>query len=161
MKSWDIFMAAALVAGISLWAHDVTAQPAPDGVPGDRLVVPLPDVSSLTDDQARSLTRDLAELNVLTENCTGHDISDPEWQLMNGTTDKLIERLGIDALDYDREYFRPAFSVLEDQANCDRVDTEAPEMIAYLTGLGGGTTPVTPGLPQPEAEAAKPDTDQP
>ena len=153
MKSWDIFMAAALVAGISLWAHDVSAQPAPDGVPGDRLVVPLPDVSALTDAQARDLTRDLAELNVLTENCGGRATSDAEWQLMTGTTDRLIQKLGIDALDYDRDFFRPAFAVLEDPANCDRVAAEAPAMIARLEEMGGSTRAVTPGLARPAGAA--------
>ncbi|MBU2957175.1 hypothetical protein Q4511_09020 [Paracoccus sp. 1_MG-2023] len=156
MKSWDIFMAAALVAGISLWAHDVMAQPAPDGVPGDRLVVPLPDVSSLPEAEARDLTRNLAELNVLTENCAGHEISDAEWQLMTGTTDRLIEQLGLDALDYDREYFRPAFSVLDDPENCDRVEAETPDLIARLESMGGSTRPITPGLAQSdEARSAE------
>ena len=162
-------------AAICVAAMGVPAM-AQDGVPGDRLVVPLPDVSALSDDEAQALARELAQMNVITSECPDHDVSDPEWQLMNGTTDALTARLGLDPLAYDREYFRPAFSVLDDPEACDRLGPEAPALIARLEQLGGGTTPVTPGLqaepgtvidadtppePAPEADADAPQTDAP
>lgn len=147
MQRWTVMMIAAVTALVQPALAQTT-----DGVPGDRLVVPLPDVSALSDEQAQGLAQELAQLNVITSECPDHDISDPEWQLMTGTTDALMKRLGIDAVTYDREYFRPAFALLDDPAACDRMGPQAPGMIARLEEMGGSTRPVTPGLPADNAE---------
>lgn len=158
MKSWDVIMIGTVAAGAILLAVNAWAQPA-DGVPGDRLVVPLPDVSTLSEPQAQALMRDLAQMNVVTSECPDQDVTDPEWQLMTGTTDALIERLGLDPVAYDREYFRPAFSLLEDPANCARIGAQSDDLIARLEGMGGSTRPVTPGLaPAGTPEPADPAT---
>lgn len=155
MKSRDVIMIGTVAAGVTLLSATAWAQTA-DGVPGDRLVVPLPDVSTLAEAEAQALTRELAQMNVVTSECPDHDVTDPEWQLMTGTTDALIERLGLDPVAYDREYFRPAFSLLDDPANCDRIGAQADDLIARLEGMGGSTRPVTPGLAPPETPDAEP-----
>lgn len=156
MKSWDVIMIGTVAAGAILLAVNAWAEPA-DGVVGDRLVVPLPDVSALPDAEAQELARELAQMNVITSECPDQDVTDPEWQLMTGTTDALIERLGLDPVAYDREYFRPAFSLLDDPANCDRIGAQAEGLIARLEQMGGSTRPVTPGL----APAQAPETPEP
>lgn len=150
MTRWTALMIAAATALTTpALTHPALAQTS-DGVPGDRVVVPLPDVSGLSDAEAQELARDLAQMTVITAECPEHDVSGPEFQLMAGTTDALTERLGLDALGYDRDYLRPAFSVMAEADACDRLGPQVPEMIARLEGLGGSTQPVTPGL----AEAA-------
>ncbi|WP_252926716.1 hypothetical protein [Paracoccus sp. 08] len=148
MTRWTVLMIAAAAA----LTQPALAQTS-DGVPGDRVVVPLPDVSGLSDDEAQALARDVAQMTVITAECPEHDVSGPEFQLMAGTTDALTERLGLDPVSYDRDYVRPAFAVVEEADACDRLGPRVPELIARLEGMGGSTQPVTPGLA--EAAAAK------
>ncbi|WP_405402201.1 hypothetical protein [Paracoccus sp. Ld10] len=154
MKRWTVLM---IAAGMAL-TQPALAQTS-DGVPGDRVVVPLPDVSDLTDDAAKALARDLAQMTVITAECPEHDVSGPEYQLMVGTTDALTDRLGLDPVGYDRDYARPAFAVMGDEDACDRLGPQVPDMIARLEGMGGSTQPVTPGLAEAEAAEAETDAD--
>lgn len=149
MTRWTALMIAAATA----LTQPALAQTS-DGVPGDRVVVPLPDVSSLSDDEAQALARDVAQMTVITAECPEHDVSGPEFQLMAGTTDALTQRLGLDPVGYDRDYVRPAFSVLSEADACDRLGPQVPQLIARLESLGGSTRPVTPGLAEAEAAAA-------
>lgn len=167
MKTWDAIMIGTVTAGALLLAGQALAQGA-DGVPGDRLVVPLPDVSALSDDQARELTRELAEANVISENCPDYTINDGEWQLLNGTSDALTAQLGLDPLAYDREFFRPAFNLLDDPAACDTRGPEVAQLIERLVAMGGDTQPDLPEPAETEAEAeaeteapAEPPAEQP
>ncbi|RJL03980.1 hypothetical protein D3P06_09835 [Paracoccus aestuarii] len=147
-----------MILAAALLPQTVLAQDA-NGVPGDRLVVPVPDVSALSDDEARALLQDLARMNVVTSECPDYDVSDPEWQLMTDTTDAVTGRLGLDALAFDREYFRPAFNELDDPAACDRLGPEAARLIERLEAMGGSTQPVTPpGLEQPADDGDTPET---
>lgn len=148
MKRWMVMVMSAAVTGALMAPAGAQGV---DGVPGDRLVVPLPDVSGLDDAQAQDLMRELAQMNVITSECPDHDVSDPEWQLMTDTTDALMARLGIDAITYDREYFRPAFSLMDDPASCDTLGPQAPALIERLEAMGGSAQPVTPP-PEPPLE---------
>lgn len=133
MKLWDAVMIAAVAAGALLLA-------AADGsFGGDRLVVPLPDVSGLDRREAELLARQLAEVNVITSNCPDYTISDGEWTLLTGTGDLLAAQLGLDPVGYERAYFGPAFNLLDDPAACDRIGPRARPLIDRLVGMGGGT----------------------
>jgi len=156
MKRWTVMVISAAMTGMP--GLPAAAQGV-DGVPGDRLVVPLPDVSQLDDAQAQQLMRELAQMNVITSECPDHDVTDPEWQLMTDTTDALMGRLGIDAITYDREYFRPAFNLMDDPASCDTLGPQAPALIARLEQMGGSAEPLTPEpepAPQLPADAPPP-----
>lgn len=107
------------------------------------ITVALPDVSGLPDDQAKSLIADLANINVITSNCPGYEISDGEWTLITGTGDLLAAKLGLDATAYDRAYYAPAFKLLDDAGACDRIGPTARPLIKRLVGMGGGTAPLT------------------
>ncbi|WP_134680171.1 hypothetical protein [Paracoccus ravus] len=107
------------------------------------VTVQLPDISGLEDDEARSLIAELANVNVITSNCAGYEISNGEWTLITGTGDKLAARLGLDATSYDRTYYGPAFKLLDDPEACDRIGPKAKPLIEKLVGMGGGTTPLT------------------
>lgn len=133
-----------------------TANAQSDGIAGDRLVVPLPDLAGLSDDQAQALTRDLAQMNVISSECPGFDVTGPEWQLMTGTTDALTGRLGLNPIAYDREYLRPAYGLLDDPDSCARLGPQVAQTIARLESMGGSTDPVTPGLAPPQADAETP-----
>lgn len=119
------------------------AQPGVAQTGGDRVTVALPDLSGLSRDEGQALLRDLAEVNVITSNCPDHAISDGEWMLLTGTGDKLAARLGLDPGSYDRDYYGPAFQLLDDPAACDRVGPRAAPLIERLVGMGGGTE-ITP-----------------
>lgn len=154
MTRWTVLMIAAATA----LTQPALAQTS-DGVPGDRVVVPLPDVSGLSDDEAQTLARDVAQMTVVTAECPEHDVSGPEFQLMAGTTDALTERLGLDPVSYDRDYVRPAFAVMSEADACDRLGPQVPDLIARLEGMGGSTQPVTPGLAEAAAAKAAADAD--
>ncbi|TRW98895.1 hypothetical protein FNJ84_04750 [Paracoccus sp. M683] len=109
----------------------------------DRLSVPLPDISGLSESQAEALTRELAEVNVITSNCPDYPVSNGEWTLMTGTSDLLAAKLGMDPGDYDRTYYGPAFALLDDPAVCDRVGPKAKPLIDRLVGMGGATEAAT------------------
>jgi hypothetical protein len=154
MTRWTVLMIAAATA----LTQPALAQTS-DGVPGDRVVVPLPDVSGLSDDEAQTLARDVAQMTVVTAECPEHYVSGPEFQLMAGTTDALTERLGLDPVSYDRDYVRPAFAVMSEADACDRLGPQVPDLIARLEGMGGSTQPVTPGLAEAAAAKAAADPD--
>lgn len=145
MKTWDaIMLGTVTVAGLTMGGlmlgGQALAQGA-DGVPGDRLVVPLPDVSALSEPEARDLTRELAEANVISDNCPDFAVTDGEWQLLNGTSDELSAQLGLDPLAYDREYFRPAFNLLDDPQACETRGPEVAQVVERLVAMGGSTQP--------------------
>lgn len=136
MKLWDAFMAlTVLVAVILLGVQMASAE--------DQLSVPLPNVAGLSASEAEALTRELAEVNVITSNCANYPISDGAWTLITGTGDLLAAKLGLDPGEYDRSYYGPAFSLLDDPAACDRVGPKAEPLIERLIDMGGGTEPAT------------------
>lgn len=108
------------------------------------MTVQLPDVSGLDRAQAKALIAELANVNVITSNCPAYAISDGEWTLITGTGDLLAAQLGLDAADYDRSYYGPAFRLLDDPGACDRIGPTARPLIQRLIGMGGGTTPLAP-----------------
>lgn len=136
MKLWDAIMALVVLVGILLVA-------APFAMAEDRLSVPLPDISALSESEAEALTRELAEVNVITSNCANFEVSDGAWTLMTGTSDLLAAKLGMDPGDYDRAYYGPAFALLDDPASCDRIGPKAAPLIDRLVSMGGATEPAT------------------
>ena len=107
------------------------------------MTVPLPDVSALPEAEAKALIAELANVNVITSNCPGYAVTDGEWTLITGTGDRLAARLGMDAAEYDRSYYGPAFKLLDDPGACDRIGPQAKPLIARLKAMGGDTTPLT------------------
>mgnify|MGYP003391926556 FL=1 len=110
---------------------------------GGGVTVQLPDVSGLSETEAKSLIAELAQVNVITSNCPDYAISDGEWTLITGTGDRLAGRLGLDAAGYERAYFAPAFKLLDDPGACDRIGPEAKPLIQRLKAMGGDTAPLT------------------
>lgn len=107
------------------------------------MTVPLPDTSGLSQDQARALIAELAQVNVITSNCPAYSITDAEWTLIAGTGDQLAAQLGLDAQAYDKQFYGPAFKLLDDPGACDRIGPRAQPLIARLKAMGGGTTPLS------------------
>lgn len=107
------------------------------------MTVPLPDTSGLSPDQARALIAELAQVNVITSNCSGYPVTDAEWTLIAGTGDQLAAQLGLDASAYDKQFYGPAFKLLDDPGACDRIGPRARPLIARLKAMGGGTTPLS------------------
>ena len=110
---------------------------------GGGMTVQLPDISGLSDPEAKSLIAELAQVNVITSNCPDYAISDGEWTLITGTGDRLAARLGLDAAGYERTYYAPAFKLLDDPGACDRIGPEAKPLIQRLKAMGGDTAPLT------------------
>ena len=54
----------------------------------------------------------------------------------------MAARLGLDAAEYDRRYYGPAFKLLDDPGACDRIGPTAKPMIQRLIGMGGDTRPL-------------------
>ena len=136
MKLSDAIMALVVPAGLLLGGAQVA-------MAEDRLSVPLPDISGLSEAEAEALTRELAEVNVITSNCPDYQISDGAWTLMTGTSDLLAAKLGMDPGDYDRTYYGPAFALLDDPASCGRIGPKAAPLIDRLVSMGGATEPET------------------
>ena len=107
------------------------------------MTVPLPDTSGLAGDEARALITEVAQVNVITSNCPAYPVSDAEWTLIAGTGDKLAAQLGLDASAYDKQFYGPAFQLLDDPGACDRIGPRAKPLIARLKAMGGGTTPLS------------------
>ena len=105
----------------------------------DQVTVPLPDVSGLSQDEAERLIAALAQINVITSNCPGYEITDGEWTLLTGTGDMLAARLGLDPATYERRYYGPAFDLLDDPEACDRIGPRARPVIDDLLRMGGKT----------------------
>ena len=110
---------------------------------GGGVTVQLPDVSGLSETEAKSLIAELAQVNVITSNCPDYAISDGDWTLITGTGDRLAGRLDLDAAGYERAYFAPAFKLLDDPGACDRIGPEAKPLIQRLKAMGGDTAPLT------------------
>lgn len=106
------------------------------GAQNDQVTVPLPDLSGLSKPEAESLLTELAEVNVITSNCPGYEIADKEWMLITGAGDRLAAQLGLDPTAYEREYYGPAFALLDDNEACDRVGPKAKPLIQRLENMG-------------------------
>lgn len=106
------------------------------------MTVPLPDTSGLSEGEARALVTELAQVNVITSNCPAYPITDAEWTLIAGTGDQLAAQLGLDAQAYDKQFYGPAFKLLDDPGACDRIGPKAKPLIARLKAMGGATTPL-------------------
>ncbi|SMO76959.1 hypothetical protein [Paracoccus laeviglucosivorans] len=107
------------------------------------VTVQLPDISQIDDAEAARLIEELANVNVITSNCPGYEISNGEWTLITGTGDRLAAKLGLNATTYDKKYYGPAFKLLDDPQACDRIGPTAKPLIQKLVDMGGGTTPLT------------------
>ncbi|MDO5613323.1 MAG: hypothetical protein Q4G14_08790 [Paracoccus sp. (in: a-proteobacteria)] len=107
----------------------------------DRVQVTLPDLSPLSRQQAESLSRDLAQADVITANCPGQAISNGEWALINGTGNQLATLLGLDPVSYERKFYGPAFNLLDDPGACDRLGPAVHPLIQRLIEMGGTTRP--------------------
>ena len=142
MNNWPLRTASTLMA-IAMSLTPVVAH-AQDGVPGDRLVVPLPDFSGLDQNQARDLATELAQAGLVTSECRDYDVSDPEWQLLTESTDAVRKILDMDPVAFDREFVRPVFEQLSDPAACDQMGPQVTELITQLEQMGGSASPVLP-----------------
>ena len=107
------------------------------------MTVPLPDTSGLAADEARALITEVAQVNVITSNCPAYPVTDAEWTLIAGTGDQLAAQLGLDAQAYDKQFYGPAFQLLDDPGACERIGPKARPLIARLKAMGGGTTPLS------------------
>lgn len=108
-----------------------------------KVMVELPNLSGMSDEDAEKLITALAQVNVITSHCPDYDISDGEWTLLVGTGDMLVKELGMDPDTYDEDYYGPAFRMLEDPGACDRIGPRARPIIDDLIEMGGGTEPVS------------------
>lgn len=158
MRTLRIISAVLMAAGATMPLGSALAQGA-EGIPGDRLVVPLPDVSGLDDAQATELAHELARANVITSNCPEYDVDDGAWQLMTGTTDALTRKLALDPITYDREYFRPAFAVMDDPQACADLGPGVQDTVDKLVAMGGGTKSAAQAAQQPALGAPTPGDD--
>lgn len=125
-----------------LVAAAVAAMFALPAMAADQVTVPLPDVSAMSNEDAEKLISALAQINVITSNCPGYEITDGEWTLLTGTGDKLAAKLGLDPAAYEKKYYGPAFKLLDDPGACDRIGPKARPIIDDLVRMGGGTEPV-------------------
>ncbi|SNT76027.1 hypothetical protein [Paracoccus seriniphilus] len=107
----------------------------------DRLVVPLPDVSGLSRDQAQALTVRVVEADIIGSNCGDYAITDGEWTLLTGTGELLAEKLELDPVGFEREFRAPAYELLDDPGACERLGPKVAPLIAQLVGMGGATRP--------------------
>lgn len=126
---------AAMVAGLLLAPGIALA----DG----GVTVKLPDISALSDDEAKALIQQLAEVNVITSNCPDYELSTGEWTLVTQTGDLLAQKLGLDPQGYDNAYYGPAFRLLDEEGICERIGPSAKPLIERLVGMGGDTIPVS------------------
>jgi hypothetical protein len=134
-----VMLAAALILGCNAALPGAVQMARADG----GIAVQMPDVSGLSEAEARALLTELANVNVITSNCPAYPISNGEWTLITATGDRLAARLGLDPRAYDQAYYGPAFKLLDDPGACDRIGPSAKPLIQRLIGMGGGTTPLT------------------
>ncbi|MDB6178099.1 hypothetical protein PAF17_11390 [Paracoccus sp. Z330] len=142
MKFLDALMIATVAGGTLLLAT------ADASLGQDRLVVPLPDISSLSQSEAQSLTRQIVEADVITSNCPAYAISDGAWTLLTGTGELLAGKLDMDPAAYEQEVIAPAYALLDDPESCDRIGPEVDPLIDRLIDMGGATEP-NPSEPRP------------
>ena len=107
-----------------------------------KVMVPLPDLQGISDEDAEKLIAALAQVNVIASNCPDYNITDGEWTLLVGTGDMLAKDLGMDPETYDQKYYGQAFRMLEDPGACDRIGPRARPIIDDLIKMGGGTEPL-------------------
>ncbi|HMQ42647.1 MAG TPA: hypothetical protein PKC09_15400 [Paracoccus sp. (in: a-proteobacteria)] len=107
-----------------------------------KVMVPLPNLQGISEQDAEKLIAALAQVNVIASNCPEYHITDGEWTLLVGTGDMLAKGLGMDPDTYDETYYGPAFRMLDDPGACDRIGPRARPIIDDLIKMGGGTEPI-------------------
>lgn len=95
----------------------------------------LPQTQNLSQPEARALLTQLAQVNVITSNCPAYPLSDADWMLVTGTSDRIAAQLGLDAATYDKEVYAPAFSVLDEPGACERIGPTAAPLVARLKAM--------------------------
>lgn len=108
-----------------------------------RIMVPLPDLSAISNADAKTMLAVLAQINVIASNCPEYNITDGEWTLLIGTGDMLAKRLGLDPEAYETDYYGPAFRMLNKPESCDEIGPSIQPIINDLIRLGGRTEPVS------------------
>lgn len=137
---WGTPLTRIIAAMLSIFLALVAAVVAPGVAHADgKVVVPLPDLSGISDGDAEKMIAALAQINVITSNCPDYAITDGEWTLLVGTGDMLAQKLGLDPDSYERRFYGPAFRLLNDPGACDRIGPRARPIIDDLIRMGGGT----------------------
>ena len=79
----------------------------------------------------------LVQAVVIGQNCDGFRTTDGEWALLNGSADVIAARLRLDDEAYDRDFWRPAFRLLDGPQGCARNGWAVPKALGWLGALGG------------------------
>lgn len=79
----------------------------------------------------------LVQAVVIGQNCSGFRTTNGEWALLNGSADIIAARLGLDDGTLDRDYWRPAFALLDAPQGCARGGWAVPKALGWLDALGG------------------------
>jgi len=117
------------------------------------VTVAQPDLSRVAEAGVSPLLDRIVISIVIGQNCPGWMSTDGEWQLLNDSADMLTARLGLDPARSDDRYWSPAFALLDDPGACGKYGPQVGVVLAELQALGGGTAPLTGGMPEPVGTA--------
>jgi hypothetical protein len=107
--------------------------------------VTLPREDRIAEIASPELLSALVTANVVGMNCSDYLISQGDWALLTGTADLVAARIGVtDAADYDRDYYHPAFALLDQPDTCAKEGPKILPLIAVLMEMGGDPTLLRP-----------------
>lgn len=99
--------------------------------------VVLPEIPMLNEQDSVDLLTGLVVANVVSQNCEGFEISDAEWELLNGSAAILAARFQLDPPQYNEMFLHPAFGVLNREGGCAEEGPRIQPLIQRLIDWGG------------------------
>jgi len=96
----------------------------------------LPDIPHLSETDSVDLLTDLAVANVISQNCAGFEITDAEYDLLNGASGILSTRFRLDPPTYNEMFLHPAYGVLAEEDGCAVEGPKIQALIDRLIGWG-------------------------
>mgnify|MGYP000867173269 FL=1 len=98
--------------------------------------VVLPEIPILSEQDSVDLLTGLVVANVVSQNCEGFEISDAEWELLNGSAAILAQRFQLDPPQYNEMFLHPAYGVLSRDDGCSDEGPLIQPLIERLIGWG-------------------------
>ena len=107
--------------------------------------VTLPWEERIAEVASPELLRALVSANVVGMNCPDYPLSQGEWALLTGTADLVATKLGVvNTGAYDRDFYGPAFDLLDQPGTCASEGPKIEPLIAMLMDMGGDTVLLRP-----------------
>lgn len=107
-----------------------------------KVYVQLPNLASYEGARAEQFLHQVVVANVVSSNCADYAVTDAEWSLLTDSGDILAKQLDIDSTAYDKDFYGPAFDLLDKPGTCAAEGPNVEYVLRELVEQGGSREPL-------------------